>query len=247
MKVLGIIPARLNSTRLPKKLLINVAGKPVLQWTWEAVRRSRVLDEIIIAADSREIMDAAKRFGAQTMLTSPVHNSGTERVREGALKIKPDIAVNIQADEPLINAQIIDSLALFMLDNPDAEVATVIKKISIREEAANPDVVKVVVDKDGFALYFSRLPIPFVRGKKNSQGVFYKHLGVYAYRLSFLEEFGSLPKSYLEDAEKLEQLRFLYAGKKIKTIITEVETVGIDTDEDIKKFENILNSAANKS
>ena len=246
MSILGVIPARLDSKRLPKKLLRSILGKPLLQWTWEAVKKSRFLDRVVIAADSKEIIEAAQSFGAEAILTSPAHNSGTERIAEVILRIEADIVINIQADEPLMKPQVIDNLVLCMQSSPDIEIATVIKRIYSQDEVRNPDIVKVVIDKLGFALYFSRSPIPFIRDKETSSSIFYKHLGIYAYRLGFLKEFGNLPESYLEEAEKLEQLRFLFAGKRIKTVITNIDTIGVDTEGDLKKVEEALKDLRNK-
>jgi len=168
-----------------------------------------------------------------------MHSSGTDRVAEVVRDMDVKIIINIQADEPLVNPIIIDTLAEEMLSNPKLNMATIRKKITDIEEINNPNIVKVICDKDGFAIYFSRFPIPFYREKIENM-IYYKHLGIYAYTKDFLFTFKNLPFSYLEDAEKLEQLRAIEAGYKIKVIETSFDSIGVDTEEDLKKVENIL-------
>ena len=239
MDVVGVIPARYQSKRLPFKLLRKLKGKPLIQWTWENASKARILDKLIIACDDTKIEEQALGFGAEVVLTSTQHSCGTDRIAEAVKEIETKIIINIQADEPLICASTIDSLAQEMLNNPTLDMATVRVRISDEEDLNNPNTVKVVCDKDGFALYFSRSTIPCYRQKDNAS-LTYKHLGIYAYTKSFLYTFGNLPFSYLEKAEKLEQLRVLEAGYKIKVIETEFDSPGVDTEEDFQKVERIL-------
>ena len=239
MDVVGVIPARYASKRLPFKLLRKILNKPLIQWTWENAKKARLLDKLIIACDDASIEKVAKEFGADVVITSVMHSSGTDRVAEVVRDMDVKIIINIQADEPLVNPIIIDTLAEEMLSNPKLNMATIRKKITDIEEINNPNIVKVICDKDGFAIYFSRFPIPFYREKIENM-IYYKHLGIYAYTKDFLFTFKNLPFSYLEDAEKLEQLRAIEAGYKIKVIETSFDSIGVDTEEDLKKVENIL-------
>jgi 3-deoxy-manno-octulosonate cytidylyltransferase (CMP-KDO synthetase) len=239
MNVIGVIPARYDSKRLPYKLLKVLCGKPLLQWTWENVSCARDLDKLIVACDAPQIEKVAKGFGAEVVRTSPKHISGTDRVAEAVRDVDSKIVINIQADEPLIHPSVIDSLANEMLNNPGIVMATVRKKIENESEINDPNVVKVICDRDNFAIYFSRFPIPYFR-ESSSVRVYYKHLGIYAYTKDFLYTFKNLPTSYLEKAEKLEQLRALEAGFKLKVIETQFDSWGVDTEEDFQKLEQIL-------
>lgn len=238
-KVVGVIPARYESTRLKHKLLRSLYGKTLLQWTWESARGARLLDKLIIACDHSELEDAARKFKAEVLLTSTSHTSGTDRIAEAVRDIDAKIVINIQADEPLIHPTAIDSLVQEMLSNSNLNMATVKKSIEQKEQINNPNVVKVICDKDNFAIYFSRLPIPYCRQEKIA-GVYYKHLGIYAYTKDFLYTFKNLPPSRLEKAEKLEQLRAVEAGYKIKVIETKFDSLGVDTEEDLQNLEKIL-------
>ncbi|MFA5270735.1 MAG: 3-deoxy-manno-octulosonate cytidylyltransferase [Candidatus Omnitrophota bacterium] len=244
IEVIGVIPARYQSTRLPFKLTKEILGKPLIQWVWEAANGARLLDRLLIACDDTKIKEIAERFGAQVVMTAPQHQSGTDRIGEAVRDIDAKIVINIQADEPLIHPSTIDGLAQALLSDPKVQIATVRKKIENNEEINNPNVVKVVCDKDDFAIYFSRHPIPYYRD--NVPGVYYKHLGIYAYTKDFLYTFKNLPHSYLEHAEKLEQLRPLEAGYRIKVIETKFESVGVDTEEDFIRVEGILKEKAFK-
>jgi len=239
INVVGVIPARYASKRLPFKLLRTLYGKTLLQWVWDNVSRARLLDELIIACDHPELEACAKEFGANVVMTSADHSSGTDRIAEPLSNIDAKIVINIQADEPLIHPTIIDSLAHEMIDNPDLVMATVRKRIEEENEIKNPNVVKVICDREDYAIYFSRFPIPYHRTAATEK-IYYKHLGVYAYTKDFLYTFKNLPRSYLEQAEKLEQLRALQAGYKIKVIETQFDSWGIDTEEDLKEVERIL-------
>ncbi len=234
MKAIGIIPARLKSKRFPEKLIANLLGKPLIQWVYEQAKGARYLEDLIVAADDRRIVDIVQDFGGRAVLTSKEHKSGSERVAEVAASLDADIIVNIQGDEPLINPLSIDNLITAFYNN-SIEIATLIYPIQDKEELKDPNVVKVVIDKNNFALYFSRAEIPY----------FYKHIGVYAYTKDFLLLFRQLAHSKLEKAEKLEQLRILENGYKIKAVIAESDstgrsTISVDTKEDLRRVEEIL-------
>ena len=201
-----------------------------------------MLKEVIIACDDDRILKAAKTFGAKAVLTSKDHTSGTDRIAEVAANVTAEIIVNIQGDEPLIHHSVIDSLVTALSKDPDCLMATAIKLIRTKEELENSNVVKVVIDLNGNALYFSRSVIPYDRDSAGVQKIkYYKHLGIYAYRKNFLLKFKDMPKSRLEQAEQLEQLRALEAGVRIKTVVTGKETIGVDTPGDLAKVEAILN------
>ncbi len=243
MKVIGIIPARWGATRFEGKILANLLGKPVIQHVWENAKKAKMLDDLIIACDDERIMKAVELFGGKAVYTSPDQPSGTDRLAEVVNPLDIDIAVNIQGDEPLMKPIIIDNLVIALQEEKAAQMATVMKKIDDDEELTNSNVVKVVVDKFGYALYFSRYSIPYNRTSEvdeTKRPTYYKHIGLYAYTKDFLFIFRSLPKSLLENAEKLEQLRALENGYKIKVVETNLDTVGIDRQEDLKKAEEIL-------
>ena len=242
MKAIGIIPARWDSQRFEGKVLAKLSGKPMIQHVWERAKESRILDDLIIATDREEVIKVAESFGGKAVYTSKDQPSGTDRITEVVNPIDVEIVVNIQGDEPLIHHTMIDDLVNVLLENTQIPMATVIKKIMDKEEFLNPNVVKVVIDKDAYALYFSRSPIPYERRKEMGEDsqYCYKHIGIYAYTKDFLFTYTNLPKSRLEDIEKLEQLRALENGYKIKTIETEFDTIGVDTPEDLKKVEELL-------
>jgi 3-deoxy-manno-octulosonate cytidylyltransferase (CMP-KDO synthetase) len=240
INVIGVIPARYGSTRLPVKLLKNLCGKSVLHWTWESASGAHLLDKLIIACDHPKIEEEAKKIGAEAVNTSNQHTSGTDRIAEAVRDIDTKVVINIQADEPLIHPSIIDSLAQEMLTAKDFFMATVKKKIEDQKQVSNPNTVKVLCDRLGFAIYFSRLPIPCYRSENNNPKLYYKHLGIYAYTKDFLYTFKNLPISQLERAEKLEQLRAIEAGYKIKVIETHFDSFGIDTIEDLQQAEEML-------
>ncbi len=239
LNIIGVIPARYESTRLTFKLLRTICGKSLLQWTWENASVAYSLDRLIIACDHLEIKKEAEKFGAEVILTSPEHSSGTDRIAEAIRDIDAKVVINIQADEPLIHHSIIDRLAQEMLSNEELVMATVKKRIDQENEINNPDVVKVVTTREDFAIYFSRFPIPFYRDE-SCPPLYYKHLGIYAYTKDFLYTFKNLPESSLEGAERLEQLRALEAGYKIKVIETQFDSCGVDTEEDLHKAERLL-------
>ncbi len=240
MRAVGIIPARYAATRFDGKVLADLCGKPVIQHVWENAKKARMLDELIVAADDERIIKAVESFGGKAAFTAKEHPSGTDRLREIANPLDVEIVVNIQADEPLVRSSMIDELVTALLQDSGsgAVMATLMKKISDPEQINNPNVVKVVVDKNNFALYFSRYPIPFYKQQKPAY--FYKHIGLYAYTKDFLFTFANLPPSFLEKAEGLEQLRALENGYKIKVLETQYDTAGIDTPEDIAKAKKML-------
>ncbi|MBU2043954.1 MAG: 3-deoxy-manno-octulosonate cytidylyltransferase [Candidatus Omnitrophica bacterium] len=239
MKVIGVIPARYQSTRFTHKLLHNLKGKPLLQWSWQAANKASLLDELIIACDHPEVAKVAEKFGARVVMTSPEQPSGTDRIAEAVSGLDVGIVVNIQADEPLIHPSVIDGLVNEMLSDRSILMATAKTKIDTDHEINNPNAVKVICDKDGWAIYFSRYPIPYYRGQDEPKN-YYKHLGIYAYTKDFLYTFKNLGPSSLEKAEKLEQLRVIEAGYKIKVIQTQFNSWGVDTQEDLEQIEKIL-------
>jgi 3-deoxy-manno-octulosonate cytidylyltransferase (CMP-KDO synthetase) len=236
MKIIAIIPARLESTRLPRKMLREIAGKPLVGWTYEAVRSSLLLTDVIIATDSEEIREVCRAHGWKVQMTLPTHRSGTERVHEISQSIEAEIYVNVQGDEPLVRPEQIATL-LDVMNGPAVQVGTV-KTVCPREEIGNPNAVKVVTAPDGHALYFSRAPIPFDRDGIGSH--YFKHLGIYGYRKSALDLFVSQPESALEKTERLEQLRFLENGVAIYVRETLFDSVGVDTEDDLQRVAEIL-------
>jgi 3-deoxy-manno-octulosonate cytidylyltransferase (CMP-KDO synthetase) len=238
MKIVGVIPARYASTRFPGKVLTKIAGKPMIQHVWERAKQSKLLKDVLIACDHPDVMKEAQKFGAKAVMTRADHPSGTDRIAEVVRDLNVDGVINIQGDEPLMKSKVIDDLAKALIDNPKVSMATVIKVIVKKADLDNPNVVKVVIDQDSNALYFSRSPIPYERNKTSVR--FFKHLGIYAYRKDFLLAFTKMRKSKLEEAESLEQLRALEAGYKIKTVETDIETIGVDTKEDLAKVEALL-------
>jgi len=243
MKTIGIIPARWGATRFEGKILANLLGKPVVQHVWENARKAKTLDDLIVACDDERIIKAVESFGGKAVYTSPNQPSGTDRLAEVVNPLDVDIAVNIQGDEPLVKPIMIDNLVLALKDEKIAQMSTMIKKIDDESELTNSNVVKVVIDKNGYALYFSRYSIPYNRtgeSDEKKRPTYYKHIGLYAFTKDFLFTFRNLPKSSLENAEKLEQLRVLEYGYKIKTVETKFDTVGIDRPEDLKRAEDAL-------
>ena len=234
---IAVIPARLGSTRLARKVLREIAGKPMVQRVYEAARRCSRLDDVIIATDADEVMQLAEANGWKAQMTASSHRSGTDRVNEVAQKIPADVYVNIQGDLPLLRAEQIEAL-LAPMQRPEVQVSTV-KTLCKPEEISNPNAVKVVSDKNGRALYFSRSTIPYDRDR-TGKIQYFKHLGLYAYRKSALARFCSLPESRLEAAERLEQLRLLENGIDIYVEETPFGSVEVDTEEDLKKVEELL-------
>jgi 3-deoxy-manno-octulosonate cytidylyltransferase (CMP-KDO synthetase) len=257
MKAVAIIPARYASTRLPGKPLIQIKGKPLIQYVYERVKLSAV-EQVIVATDDERIAAAVRGFGGDVVLTSPLHRSGTERVAEVAAGIDAAIVVNCQGDEPLIQPEAIDKAIAAIAQDPSIMVTTLITPLEKGEDLGNPHVVKVVVDHEGFALYFSRAPIPYPRDvleksagllkegelitrlKKKDLGGYWQHIGLYAFRREFLLKLTTFPPSPLERREKLEQLRILENGYKIKTVICSSPSIGIDTQKDVERFTALI-------
>lgn len=240
MDVLGVIPARYGSSRFPGKILADILGKPMIQWVFEAASKVKLLDEIIIACDDERILNAAKGFGAKAVLTSKDYACGSDRIAEIVNPIDTKIVVNIQADEPLLHPTMIDTVSRALLDNENVVMSTLKKEITDIDELNDPNVVKVVTDKDGFALYFSRSAIPSPEREIDKSSPilpkgFFKHIGLYAYTKDFLFTLKKLPLSNLEKIERLEQLRVLENGYKIKVLETSFETIGVDTPQDLKR------------
>ena len=245
MKFIGIIPARYASTRFPGKPLAMLGGRTVIQRVYE--QATAILDEAYVATDDERIFQAVEQFGGRAIMTRADHKSGTDRIEEAAEKIgtQADVIINIQGDEPFIQKSQIETL-MHLFDEPSTQIGTLGKRFESIEAAMNPNSPKIVTDKRGFALYFSRSIIPYVRGKEQSEWLqhfpYLKHLGLYAYRREVLQEVTQLPQSPLEIAESLEQLRWLENGYRIRVGLTDVETVGIDTPEDLQRAEEFLAS-----
>ena len=244
MKYIGVIPARYASTRFPGKPLVMLGGKSMIERVYEQV--AGVLDETCVATDDERIFDAVKAFGGNVVMTSTEHKSGTDRIQEAVTKIGDgyDVVVNIQGDEPFIQRSQIETVCR-CFDDEITQIATLGKPFGNNIEAiANSNSPKIVIDNRGYAMYFSRSVIPFIRGKQTEEWAeaypFVKHIGLYAYRREVLAEITQLPQSSLEIAESLEQLRWLQNGYRIKVGLTDVETVGIDTPEDLQRAEEFL-------
>ncbi|MBI4654611.1 MAG: 3-deoxy-manno-octulosonate cytidylyltransferase [Nitrospirae bacterium] len=265
-RAVAIIPARFSSTRFPGKPLAILKGKPLIQHVYENAVCAKLIDAVIVATDDNRIFDAVTGFGGKAVMTSPEHFSGTDRIAEAARGIDCDIIVNIQGDEPFIKPEMVDDAVKLLYDDSRASISTLVKKITDIGEIFSKNIVKVVFDNEGFAMYFSRAPIPFYRDewkslkdlvssdksqvsskRKNACNLhlascnFFKHIGIYGYRKGALLKFTSLPQDRLELIEQLEQLRALASGIKIKVKETSYNTLGIDTIEDLRKAEEWLN------
>lgn len=243
LKFIGIIPARYASTRFPGKPLAMLGGKTVIQRVVNQV--STILHDVYVATDDERIFSTVESFGGKTVMTRADHKSGTDRICEALDKIggNYDVVINIQGDEPFIQPSQIRTV-MECFDNPQTQIATLGKPFESIEAVENPNSPKIVLDNNSFAMYFSRSPIPFIRGKEKSEWLgsytFLKHIGMYAYRTEVLREISALPQSSLEKAESLEQLRWLQNGYRIKVGLTDVETIGIDTPEDLARAEEFL-------
>ena len=247
MKFIAIIPARYASTRFPGKPLAMLGGKTVIQRVYE--QATAILDEAYVATDDERIYQAVESFGGKAVITRADHKSGTDRLEEAATIIgtNADVIINIQGDEPFIQTSQIETL-MHLFDDPTTQIGTLGKPFESIEAVNNPNSPKIVCDRRGFALYFSRSTIPYVRGAEPTTWLehfpYLKHLGVYAYRREVLHEVTQLPQSSLEKAESLEQLRWLENGYRIRVGLTDVETVGIDTPEDLQRAEDFLRQQA---
>lgn len=235
MRVLGVIPARYESTRLPGKPLADINGKPMVQWVYESAARSSILDLLIVATDDERVMKAVSSFGGRAELTSKEHSTGTDRVAEVAGKIDAEVVVNIQGDEPFVHPGMIEEIVIPLLNDQSIPMCTIKREIKKEDELTDPNVVKVVTDLSGFALYFSRSLIPYPRHRDMLHA--YEHIGLYAYRRDFLMKLSSLKPTPLEKTESLEQLRALENGYKIKVVLTKHEYVAlsVDTPEDLER------------
>lgn len=233
-----IIPARYASTRLPGKPLIEINNKPIIQWVYERASQSKLAQEVIVATDDERIFNAVINFGGKAQMTAADHQSGSDRIAEIANKNPNiDIIVNVQGDEPLITPESIDSAINALISDKNADISTLIREIKDKEEISNPNIVKVVTDINGNALYFSRAAIPYERVSEQTK--FYGHIGLYAYKRASLLAMTKLPPSDLEKTECLEQLRALQNGMVIKTIQVDYKPIGIDTPEDVEEFKNL--------
>jgi 3-deoxy-manno-octulosonate cytidylyltransferase (CMP-KDO synthetase) len=240
MKTLGIIPARFASTRFPGKPLVDIAGKSMIQRVYEQAKKCIHLSEVIIATDDDRIFEHVHHFGGKAVMTSPDHQSGTDRCAEVAEKYPEyDVIVNIQGDEPYIDPEQISKL-ISCFNDAGTQIATLIKKVSTNEELHNTNSPKVIVNKYSEAIYFSRSPLPHIRGQEPQNWLqhftYFKHIGIYGYRVDILQQITKLSVSSLEKAESLEQLRWIENGYKIKVAETEIETIAIDTPGDLKKL-----------
>jgi 3-deoxy-manno-octulosonate cytidylyltransferase (CMP-KDO synthetase) len=242
MPALGIIPARYASTRLPGKSLIPLCGKPLIQWVYERARLARRLRAVLVATDDERIARAVRGFGGEAVMTRADHPSGTDRIAEAAHGRDADVIVNIQGDEPLIDPALVDQVADVLMADTRWDMATAATPIRRAADLDNPAVVKVVWGEDGRALYFSRSVIPHVRDA-GVRAAHWRHVGLYGYRRAFLEKLVAAPPCELELAEKLEQLRALHLGGRIKVLATEHEGLGVDTPDDVPKAEAALRRA----
>jgi 3-deoxy-manno-octulosonate cytidylyltransferase (CMP-KDO synthetase) len=246
-RIVGVIPARFASQRLPAKPLLDLLGKPMVQRVYEQAKKARLLTRVIVATDDERIASVVRNFGGDVVITPPEIKSGSDRVAAVAARNDGDIFLNIQGDEPLIVPEMIDQAAEILVDDAQAVVGTLARRIDSIEELLNPGIVKVVVDKNSNALYFSRSIIPFVRDEAEKlrwleMRTFYKHIGLYVFRRDFLVGFAKMPASSLEQSEKLEQLRILENGFKIKVGFTVHDSIPIDTQDDVERVLALLNN-----
>ena len=255
MKVVAVIPARYGSTRFEGKPLADILGKPMIQWVYEGVSQSKLTEKVIVATDDQRILEAVQQFGGNVVMTSPGHSTGTDRVAEVARKLRAEIIVNVQGDEPLIKGSIIDKAIRPLLKDNSLSMSSLMTRIEDIKDWLNPHQGKVVVDQKGFALYFSRSPIPFPRdfnveqilsNPADKRGIFskrvFKTIGLYVYRRKFLLKLSKMKPTPLEKLEKLEQLRALENGYRIKVILVDYEPIGVDTHEDLQKVVAFISS-----
>jgi 3-deoxy-manno-octulosonate cytidylyltransferase (CMP-KDO synthetase) len=245
MKTVAVIPSRYESSRFAGKPLADICGKPMIQHVFEAAMRAEVIDQVVVATDDARIVDAVKDFGGTVLLTDTRHRSGTDRTLEAARQLglsQGDIVINVQGDQPLIDPRCLDQVAAPLLDEPELGMSTLAFEIVDPAEYTGAKDVKVVLDRQSNALYFSRAPIPHDRDGSNTFKS-YKHLGIYAYRFDFLEIFSSLPTGHLENLEKLEQLRALEFGHPIRVVVTPFDSPEVDLPEDIDRIEALLGSS----
>lgn len=246
--IVGVIPARYASQRLPGKPLVDLLGKPMVQRVYEQAKKAKLLNRVVVATDDQRIVGVVQAFGGDVVMTSAEIKSGSDRVAAVAMMIDGDIFVNVQGDEPLIAPDMIDQAVRVVLDDGQAQVGTLAKKIDAVADLINPSIVKVVVAADSNALYFSRSPVPFVRDEADQakwleRQTFFKHIGIYVFRKDFLSRFAQLPESPLEKTERLEQLRILEHGFRIKVGITGYDSIPVDTEEDVERVIGLLKGA----
>lgn len=242
MKIVAIIPSRYASTRLEGKPLMPILGKPMIQWVYEKAKQADILTEVVVATDDDRIYGCVEGFGGRVVMTAAIHRSGSDRAAEAAEALglrDEDIVINIQGDQPAFDQRCLSEVVSPLMDNPELVMTTLVHKIADPAEIEDPNHVKCVFDKEKFALYFSRSSIPFDRDGSASFD-FFKHLGIYAFRKHFLDRFTSLPQGGLEAVEKLEQLRALEHGYRIKVVETQYDSKEVDTPEDIEKVEMVL-------
>jgi 3-deoxy-manno-octulosonate cytidylyltransferase (CMP-KDO synthetase) len=238
LKFVALIPARYESTRLAGKVLLRASGKYLIEHTCERLRSAKGISDIIIAADDERVIDACREFNAKAVMTSKEHQSGTDRIAEAARSISADVIINVQADEPELDPEHIETLANLMAENSDAEMGTLLSELTTAEEIANPNIVKCVTDSRGYAIYFSRAAIPYCRksGGIGQCEYYNRHIGIYAYKAAFLQQFAAMGPGRLEQIEKLEQLRALENNCKIITAKVKHSTEGIDTPRQYEAF-----------
>ena len=240
-KVVVVIPARYGSTRLPGKPLVSLNGQPMIQRVYERAKSARRVDRVIVATDDDRIVKAVTSFGGEARMTRPDHRTGTERVAEVAAHVEGEVFVNVQGDEPLLDPAAVDTAVSALLEEPQAAVATVATPIKVPGDIMDPNVVKVVLDFDDNALYFSRAPIPWVRDTGSAIQVRHlKHLGLYVFQRETLLEYPTLPQGELERIEQLEQLRWLENGSKIRVAEVEHDAISVDVPEDVPRVEKLL-------
>ena len=240
-KVVVVIPARYGSTRLPGKPLVSLNGQPMIQRVYERAKSARRVDRVIVATDDDRIVKAVTSFGGEARMTRPDHRTGTERVAEVAAHVEGEVFVNVQGDEPLLDPVAVDTAVSALLEEPQAAVATVATPIKVPGDIMDPNVVKVVLDFDDNALYFSRAPIPWVRDTGSAIQVRHlKHLGLYVFQREALLEYPTLPQGELERIEQLEQLRWLENGSKIRVAEVEHDAISVDVPEDVPRVEKLL-------
>jgi 3-deoxy-manno-octulosonate cytidylyltransferase (CMP-KDO synthetase) len=246
--VVVVIPARYASTRLPGKPLVSLAGKPMVQWVYERAKQAQTVRRVIVATDDQRIVDAVRAFGGESRMTRQEHRTGTERIAEVAAHEPGDVFVNVQGDEPLIDPLAIDTAVGALLEQPVAQIATVVTAIRHAGDIMDPHVVKTVLDFEGNGLYFSRAPIPWVRDTQQKVHVkYWKHLGLYVFQRAALLEYPTLPHGELEKVEQLEQLRWLENGWKIRVAEVPHDAVSVDIPDDVERVEKLLHEEARKN
>ncbi|MGL4393397.1 MAG: 3-deoxy-manno-octulosonate cytidylyltransferase [Fusobacteriaceae bacterium] len=242
MKFLGVIPARYASTRLEAKPLKDICGHSMIEWVYKRTLKSK-LDKVVVATDDKRIFDEVKSFGGEAIMTRVDHENGTSRIAEVCDKISGyDVVINVQGDEPLIEFEMINSLISAFENEPELVMGTLKQKLKDIKDIENPNFVKVIADKNNYAIYFSRSVIPYPRNfeLKNNENIYFKHVGIYGYKSDFVKKYSEMPQTNLEKCESLEQLRVLENGYKIKVLETPFEIVGVDTQEDLERVRKII-------